>query len=281
MKKSTKILLVITGIALIIAAAFLLHDRMSPKAFSDIAPNEGRFDSCQIICADGEKVLTDNEREELLTRLAQLEYYKQGSYGDVMDGNIYHAYFSSWEAEPFVLHISDAGKIYTEKTCYAFAPEADSQGISRYLEAFFQAIPEDFSFALTWGTFGISSFDSQTGKLVKTTDATNPSDYVTNYQLTEEEKAYIFYDLIYPLNVDSYPVMYDPGNGMSTPSRTLILTVRMNGTEKIIKAEDISVFDATEDKKGQAFLSVCKSISDLLKATEEWKALPDYEVIYE
>lgn len=50
-------------------------------------------------------------------------------------------------------------------------------------------VPEDFSFALTWNCYGVSSYDSQTGKLVKTTDATNPDDYVTYYQLTTEDKS--------------------------------------------------------------------------------------------
>ncbi len=34
-------------------------------------------------------------------------------------------------------------------------------------------VPADFSFSLTWGCYGISSYDSRTGKLVKTTDATH------------------------------------------------------------------------------------------------------------
>ena len=34
--------------------------------------------------------------------------------------------------------------------------------------------PEDFSFSLIWGAYGTSSYDSRTGKLVKTTDATHP-----------------------------------------------------------------------------------------------------------
>ena len=53
-------------------------------------------------------------------------------------------------------------------------------------------IPEDFSFSLVWNCYGISSYDSQTGKLVKTTDATNPKDYITYYQLTDEDKEYIY-----------------------------------------------------------------------------------------
>ena len=47
-------------------------------------------------------------------------------------------------------------------------------------------MPEDFSFALTWGVYGISSYDSRTGKLVKTKDATNPRDYVTYVNLSDE-----------------------------------------------------------------------------------------------
>ena len=142
------------------------------------------------------------------------------------------------------------------------------------------AVPDDFSFALTWNVFGISSYDSQTGKLIKTTDATRPEDYVTYYKLTNEEKEYI-YNLLTDLDVDSYPDIYDPQNGMSESDATLILTVRMNGKTKTIKAEHISLFFVSKDKKGQLFLDTCEAISNSLESTEEWKALPDYENLYE
>ena len=141
-------------------------------------------------------------------------------------------------------------------------------------------VPEDFTFALTWNCYGISSYDSQTGKLVKTTDATNPDDYVTYYQLTDQDKEYI-YNLIAPLDVGSYPEVYDPQNGMSAPSMTLILTVYCNGTQKTIKAENIALSFTSEDEKGQDFLSVCEAICNRLTATEEWKELPDYENLYD
>ena len=140
-------------------------------------------------------------------------------------------------------------------------------------------VPEDFSVSLTWNCQGVSSYDSQTGKLVKTTDATTPDDYVTYYQLTDQDKEYI-YDLIAPLDVNSYPEVYNPQNGMSKPSMTLILTVYCNGVQKTIKAENIALSFASEDKKGQAFLSVCEAICNILTATDEWKALPDYEKLY-
>lgn len=142
------------------------------------------------------------------------------------------------------------------------------------------AVPDDFSFALTWNCFGVSSYDSQTGKLVKTTDAANPDDYVTDYQLTDEDRAYI-YDLLVSLDANAYPDVYDPKSGLSKPSMTLILTVRVNGTEKTIRAEDIALSFMSEDEQGQRFLSVCEAIRNRLTATEGWKALPAYEELYE
>jgi len=142
------------------------------------------------------------------------------------------------------------------------------------------AVPEDFAFALTWNCYGISSYDSQTGRLVKTTDATNPDDYVTYYRLSEQDKAYI-YDLIASLDIDAYPEVYDPQNGMSKPSMTLILTVYRNGTQKTVRAANIALSFTSEDEKGQAFLSVCEEISNRLTATAEWASLPDYEKLYE
>lgn len=145
-----------------------------------------------------------------------------------------------------------------------------------------QKVPADFSFALTWGCYGISSYDSTTGKLVKTTHATVPEDYITYYTLTEAEMRSI-YQVIMALNADSYPDQYDPQQGRlaSDPPMTLILTVRIDEAEKTIKAENIAITDESEDARGQAFLTACKTIRDVLIASEEWKALPDYEFYYD
>jgi len=139
----------------------------------------------------------------------------------------------------------------------------------------------DFAFSLTWNTYGVSSYDSATGKLVKTTDATYPEDYITELILTGEEISAI-YDLITELNVYSYPDEYNPNPDMfMEPPTTLILKVTENGKEKIIKAEDISTFVSTADGKGRKFLKTCEEISKILTSSEEWKALPDYEFHYE
>lgn len=145
-----------------------------------------------------------------------------------------------------------------------------------------ETMPEDFEFSLTWGCYGISSYDSKSGILVKTTDATNPTDYVAYYELSEEEKQQI-YEIIRTLNPEDYPDVYDPQEGecMSEPSMTLVLTVKSNGTEKAISAKNIAYSYESKNKKGQTFLTTCKEIQTILTETEEWKVLPDYEFIYE
>ena len=104
-----------------------------------------------------------------------------------------------------------------------------------------QEMPEDFSFSLTWGTYGTSSYDSRTGKLVKTTDATHPEDYVNYLHLSDETLEY-FYGLLRDLDIDDFPEEYDPDPfTMSTPSSALIITVRAEGKTKTVKVEDLAI----------------------------------------
>ena len=49
-------------------------------------------------------------------------------------------------------------------------------------------IPDNFEFSFTWGCYGISSYDSETGLLVKTSDATKPELYQTTHILTEQDR---------------------------------------------------------------------------------------------
>ena len=148
-------------------------------------------------------------------------------------------------------------------------------------------MPEDFQFSLVWNTYGESSFDSETGKLVKTTNATHPEDYVTELILDDDARQ-AAWEAISVLDLADYPAEYNPNPGvMSTPSMTLVLTVMQNGTEQEIRCEDIALnFDAesnytSKDKKGKAFLTACQALIRLITATPEWQALPDWEFLYE
>jgi hypothetical protein len=141
---------------------------------------------------------------------------------------------------------------------------------------------DSFSFSLTWGCYGISSYDSETGKLVKTTHATDPEEYITTYRLTDRQKQQI-YELVKGLNMTAYPDTYDPHGGgvASFPSMTLILSVKTDKVFKTVTAENIAYTFESKNSQGQRFLHVCKAISDILMETEEWKALPEYEHFYD
>ncbi len=140
----------------------------------------------------------------------------------------------------------------------------------------------NFEFSLTWGCYGISSYDSKTERLVKTTDAARPEDYITTYSLTTEQWLKII-NCFSELNIESYPDEYDPHGGTlsSDPSMTLTLTVRSGDFSKTVTARDIALTYECEDPKGQKFLDVCKVIRDILTSSDEWKALPEYEFFYD
>lgn len=142
-------------------------------------------------------------------------------------------------------------------------------------------VPDNLSFSLTWNTYGISSYDSATGKLVKTTDATNPEDYVTTLQL-DGTQLFEIWELLWELDIETYPDEYNPHGGLaSSPSMTLILTLREGDKVKTVRAEDNALSYESDDPKGQKFLDTCKAIREILTATEEWKALPEYEFFYD
>ena len=147
------------------------------------------------------------------------------------------------------------------------------------LSADYMAVVE-FNFSLTWGTFGISSYDSKTGKLVKTKDAPVPEEYITTHILTAEEKIEIF-KILQALEMDSYPDEYNPTEGMgSDPYEKLILSAQLDRMTKTITAREVAFSDATS-KKGQKFMDACDAIENILENTEEWKALPDYPYLYD
>ena len=150
-------------------------------------------------------------------------------------------------------------------------------------------IPSDFCFRFAWGCYGISSYDSESGKLVKTTDATHPEDYVTTHALTQEEQADTW-RLLSALRLEDYPAVYDPYNAPNTaqrvtsePSRDLILSVWANVTGYSVSCREICLGGTIRgyDEQARAFLAACDKLERLLTGTPEWKALPDYEFYYE
>lgn len=137
----------------------------------------------------------------------------------------------------------------------------------------------NFCFSMKWGTHGISSYDSLSGKLVKTNDASNLEDYITYYYLTEDELSQI-YALILDLDMLSYPDDYNPTEGMETlPSEDLELIVFTKDFHKMITAENVAFSEPTT-AKGQKFMDTLKAIIDILEGTDAWNSLPDYPYLY-
>ena len=145
-------------------------------------------------------------------------------------------------------------------------------------------MPEDFSFTIVWGVFGRSSYDSKTGKLVKTTDATNPDEYITTYNLSNYELKCI-YNLLCELHMEQYPNEFDNNDFiMSDPYCKYSLSVNGGGFSKTITANQVglsSIEDVGKTKKAKNYLEVIDEIVEILTGTDEWKALPDYEFLYD
>ena len=113
-------------------------------------------------------------------------------------------------------------------------------------------MPEDFQFSLVWNTYGISSYDSGTGVLIKTTDATHPENYETELHLSSDEMR-AAWEIIAALDLADYPAEYDPNPDVkSKPGVTLVLSVFQGGTEKTIRCEDIALCHDAEGNKARA-----------------------------
>ena len=137
----------------------------------------------------------------------------------------------------------------------------------------------DFSFSLTWGYFGESSYDSSTGKLIKTNEATKPSDYITTLFLDCDQNKKIE-KILTELDLTKYPALYDPKCMVEEPQTTLILSVHHGSIKHCVTCKNISSTYESEDIEGQTFLSACKQIIDFITLTYEWKALPNREFLY-
>ena len=145
-------------------------------------------------------------------------------------------------------------------------------------------VPEDFTFSITWDVYGISSYNSADGKLVKTWDATHPEDYITTLTFSEEELREIYVKLTQDINLYHYSNNYDPSGGiLSTPTQTIIISMTANGKSKTVSCKDIAICTESDCKnqKAKDFLRGKNEIVSMIKDTEEWLSLPDYEFGYD
>ena len=145
----------------------------------------------------------------------------------------------------------------------------------------FSVAPEDFYFVLTWGVEKDSSYDSRTGTLIKTKYVIErqPEEYIATYQYPNINE---IYEMAKSINVYSYADNYYPYegySGYSTPSVDYVFEIN----DKIITSEDCPILFTIPDSvtdKGKQYLTLIFVIENTLTNSEEWKAMPDPEILY-
>jgi hypothetical protein len=147
------------------------------------------------------------------------------------------------------------------------------------------ALPGDFSFFIVWNTYGISSYDSKTGDLIKDNNASDVSKYMTTYKLTDAELERVYRALAI---IDDLPDEYDPYNDPSAenkisskPSQTIMVTVTKNGKTKTVTCENVCLSGEGYDDNAKTFLLAVDVIKSILTNTKAWQKLPDYEFYYD
>lgn len=144
------------------------------------------------------------------------------------------------------------------------------------------AVPlEEFTFSLTWGVGFDSSYDSDSGTLVKTNKVIerSPEEYVTTFEYPSLES---LYEKAKHLSLYYYPSDYDAYDGVLI-STSPMTNYRLTIDDKTIEARNCPIIDGYPEGlswRAKEFLEIVFEIRDTILNSEEWKALPDYEVLY-
>ena len=146
----------------------------------------------------------------------------------------------------------------------------------------FSVEQEDFYFVLTWGVGLDSSYDSRTGTLIKTKYVIErqPEEYIAIYQYPNINE---IYEMAKSINVYSYADHYYPYEGsliMTSPSVNYVFEIN----DKTITSNGCPITSEIPDsvtKKGKRYLTLIFAIKNTLVNSDEWKAMPDFEILYD
>ena len=145
----------------------------------------------------------------------------------------------------------------------------------------FSVTQEDFYFVLTWGVPKDSSYDSRSGTLIKTkyVRERQPEEYIATYHYPDINE---IYEMAKSINIYSYADDYYPYEGSSiatNPSVDYVFEIN----NKTITSEDCPMMSTIPDsvtKRGKQYLTLLFTIMNTLTNSEEWKAMPDSEILY-
>ena len=140
-----------------------------------------------------------------------------------------------------------------------------------------EEMPADFSFSIVWGTFGLRSYDSDTGELTNNGATTVSRAERTVICFLPEEKMKEIYALIYELDImryESYPIT---GYNGSDPYSSLSLTARSKFINKTVK---INEYGSATNERIRKYADTVYAIAEILEATDEWKSIPQDNTLY-
>ena len=145
----------------------------------------------------------------------------------------------------------------------------------------FSVAQEDFYFVLTWGVQKDSSYDSRTGTLIKTkyVRERQPEEYIATYQYPNINE---IYEMAKSINVYSYADDYYPYEGSlvyTSPSVDYVFEIN----DKTIASNDCPILNEIPDdvtERGKQYLALILTIINTLMNSDEWKAMPDPEILY-
>ena len=198
---------------------------------------------------------------------------------DGSDGSYSLAVWVEGEGAYGIQKAYENGKI-SEEEIRSAADKAERLGLRQNGHL---AVPlEKFTFSLTWGTGFDSSYDSNSGTLVKTNKVIerSPEEYVTTFEYPNIES---LYEKVKMFALYQYPSTYDPYEGVtiSTDPKT---NYKLTIDDKTIEARNCPIIEDYPEGlawSGKEFLELVFEIRDTIQNSDEWKALPDYEVLYE
>ena len=174
---------------------------------------------------------------------------------------------------------------FTLCSCHSLNESKNNSGSSNFSNSVapsFLVAQEDFYFALTWGVQKDSSYDSRTGTLIKTkyVRERQPEEYIATYQYPNINE---IYEMAKSINVCSYPDDYYPYEGSlekSDPSLDYVFEIN----NKTITSEDCPIISGIPDnvtERGKQYLTLILTIRNTLINSDEWKAMPDFEILYD
>ena len=159
--------------------------------------------------------------------------------------------------------------------------ENSSSTLSSSVVSSFPVALEDFYFVLTWGIQKDSSYDSRTGTLIKSkyVRERQPEEYIATYQYPNINE---IYEMAKSIDIYSYADDYYPYEGyslMTTPSMDYVFEIN----DKTITSENCPISFGIPDEvteRGKQYLTLIFAITNTLTNSEEWKAMPDSEIMY-